>query len=475
MGRTMAEVKQAAAALRAAAAAAVAAGDNASDEQKRAIANQKKRDERAAALKKRADNNQKRKLSRDRAKAAMASEAALEAAADDGLSPRAQALAAAQAEADALTQESAAKTKANRGRERAKKAKGARKRAALDLPPIVAAEVPVVSDPATEAVLEEAKAMAEAFDANTMPASLVGVSPLPVPVVPEPAPAAVAVPDPAPAAAAAAAAAPVPVPMADDEPSVVNTDVAVAAEQPAVPAVAVAAAAAVPIPAPLVLPIAAAAAAAAEPAPMIDAAAAAADPVPAPAAGAGKGRLLPWKGLVVGVAPVRGSPPETAEQTAMLDEATETDADDAPVPARKKAGGGGKSAARAGKRPPKRLSTPAKDMQPQAPVKKPRRMRPGTVALREIRRYQKSTDLLIRKLPFQRLVREIAQDVTRDMAYFAEGVRFQSPAILALQEASESYLVQLFEDTNLCAIHAKRVTIQPKDMQLALRIRGGRK
>ncbi|RWW28394.1 hypothetical protein GW17_00007141 [Ensete ventricosum] len=79
----------------------------------------------------------------------------------------------------------------------------------------------------------------------------------------------------------------------------------------------------------------------------------------------------------------------------------------------------------------------------------------------EIRKYQKSTELLIRKLPFQRLVREIAQD-------------FKSHAVLALQEAAEAYLVGLFEDTNLCAIHAKRVTIMPKDIQLARRIRGER-
>ena len=105
---------------------------------------------------------------------------------------------------------------------------------------------------------------------------------------------------------------------------------------------------------------------------------------------------------------------------------------------------------------------------PQQPVKKtPRRHRPGTVALREIRRYQKSTELLIRKLPFQALVREIARDFKTDL-------RFQSTAILALQEAAEAYLIGLFEDTNLCAIHAKRVTIMPKDMQLARRIRGER-
>ena len=93
-------------------------------------------------------------------------------------------------------------------------------------------------------------------------------------------------------------------------------------------------------------------------------------------------------------------------------------------------------------------------------VRKPHRYRPGTVALREIRRYQKATDLLIRKAPFQRLVREIAQDFKSDL-------RFQSTAVLALQEAAEAYLVGLFEDTNLCAIHAKRVTIMPKDLQLA--------
>ena len=99
------------------------------------------------------------------------------------------------------------------------------------------------------------------------------------------------------------------------------------------------------------------------------------------------------------------------------------------------------------------------------------RYRPGTVALREIRRFQKSTELLIRKLPFQRLVREIAGEVQLKTD---EKLRFQSSAIGALQEAAEAYLVGLFEDTNLCAIHAKRVTILPKDMALARRIRGER-
>ena len=122
-----------------------------------------------------------------------------------------------------------------------------------------------------------------------------------------------------------------------------------------------------------------------------------------------------------------------------------------------------------GKAPRKQLATKAarKSAPATGGVKKPHRYRPGTVALREIRKYQKSTELLIRKLPFQRLVREIAQDFKTDL-------RFQSSAVMALQEASEAYLVGLFEDTNLCAIHAKRVTIMPKDIQLARRIRGER-
>lgn len=122
-----------------------------------------------------------------------------------------------------------------------------------------------------------------------------------------------------------------------------------------------------------------------------------------------------------------------------------------------------------GKAPRKQLATKAarKSAPADPKVRKPHRYRPGTVALREIRKYQKCTDLLIRKLPFQRLVREIARDFKNDL-------RFQSSAILALQEASEAYLVGLFEDTNLCAIHAKRVTIMPKDLQLARRIRGER-
>ena len=110
-----------------------------------------------------------------------------------------------------------------------------------------------------------------------------------------------------------------------------------------------------------------------------------------------------------------------------------------------------------GKVPRKQLATKAarKSSPTAGAVKKPHRYRPGTVALREIRKYQKSTELLIRKLPFQRLVREVAQDFKNDL-------RFQSSAVMALQEAAEAYLVSLFEDTNLCAIHAKRVTIMPE-------------
>eukprot|EP01147_Barroeca_monosierra_P003585 gene3585-34_t len=100
------------------------------------------------------------------------------------------------------------------------------------------------------------------------------------------------------------------------------------------------------------------------------------------------------------------------------------------------------------------------------PIRK-HRFRPGTRALQEIKRYQRNTDLLIRKLPFARVVREVAQDF-----YTTEPFRWQAMAILALQEAAEAFLVHLFEDANLCAIHAKRVTIMVKDIQLARRIRG---
>ncbi|TKA62674.1 histone H3-like centromeric protein hH3v [Friedmanniomyces simplex] len=102
-------------------------------------------------------------------------------------------------------------------------------------------------------------------------------------------------------------------------------------------------------------------------------------------------------------------------------------------------------------------------------VKKKMRYKPGTRALQEIRRYQRSTQLLMAKLPFSRLVRELSMNVAH---VSADVTRWQSQAIQALQEAAEAFLVHLFEDTNLCAIHAKRVTIMQKDIQLARRIRG---
>lgn len=101
---------------------------------------------------------------------------------------------------------------------------------------------------------------------------------------------------------------------------------------------------------------------------------------------------------------------------------------------------------------------------------KKKRYRPGTVALREIRKYQRSTELLMPKLSFQRVVREIAYKIAQKNK--KEPYKFQTSAITALQEAAENYLVILFEETNLCAIHANRVTIQPKDVLLARRIRG---
>ena len=107
---------------------------------------------------------------------------------------------------------------------------------------------------------------------------------------------------------------------------------------------------------------------------------------------------------------------------------------------------------------------------PTAATPKARRFRPGTVALKEIRRFQKSTDLLIPRLPFSRLVKEIAVRESRSSG--VAGLRFQSSALFALQEAAEAYLVALMEDTVLCCVHARRVTIMPKDMTLARRIRG---
>ena len=104
---------------------------------------------------------------------------------------------------------------------------------------------------------------------------------------------------------------------------------------------------------------------------------------------------------------------------------------------------------------------------PKGGIRKPRLFRPGTVALREIRKYQKSTDLLIRKVPFQRLVREICRGFTKTLGY---ELRFQSQALLALQEGAESYLVNMFSQCNDICIHSKRVTLQVKDILLWKRL-----
>ena len=99
-------------------------------------------------------------------------------------------------------------------------------------------------------------------------------------------------------------------------------------------------------------------------------------------------------------------------------------------------------------------------------MRKPHRWCQGTVALREILKFQKNTDLLIRKAPFQRLVREI------ELKFGKSNLRMQSTAVLALQEAAEYFMVDVFSDTNLCAMHGKHVTIMKKDMVLACCIQG---
>ncbi len=117
----------------------------------------------------------------------------------------------------------------------------------------------------------------------------------------------------------------------------------------------------------------------------------------------------------------------------------------------------------------KGLKVPEARKQPEPErARKPHRYRPGVVALREIRKLQRSTALCLRRLPFARLVRKITQQ------YAPPGVtyRYQASALMALQEAMEASLVHLFEDANLCAIHAKRVTIMRKDIQLARRVHG---
>ena len=114
----------------------------------------------------------------------------------------------------------------------------------------------------------------------------------------------------------------------------------------------------------------------------------------------------------------------------------------------------------------KKVMTPKKESGKKVKGEKKRRFCPGTVGLQEIHKYQKSTGFLIRKLLFARWVGEIAQTPRGDL-------NCQVMALLALQEAAEAYAINVFKDTNLCAIHAKRVTLIPKDIQLAWMIQGG--
>ncbi|XP_032061016.1 histone H3-like centromeric protein A [Aythya fuligula] len=102
-----------------------------------------------------------------------------------------------------------------------------------------------------------------------------------------------------------------------------------------------------------------------------------------------------------------------------------------------------------------------------SPPRRRRRYRPGQLALREIRKYQSTTNLLLRRQPFCRVVREICLLFTRGVDY-----QWQAMALLALQEAAEAFLVRLLEDAYLCSLHARRVTLYPKDLQLARRLRG---
>ena len=134
-----------------------------------------------------------------------------------------------------------------------------------------------------------------------------------------------------------------------------------------------------------------------------------------------------------------------------------------------------KAPVKGGKQPRKHLSHKVlpKGIIPTGGIKKPHRYRPGMVALREIRRYQRSTENPIKRTPFQKLIREISQEyrICPDgPGTPSVQVQFQSTAIAALQEAAENFIVGLFKDVNLLAIHARRVTIMPRDIHLALHI-----
>jgi histone H3/H4 len=135
--------------------------------------------------------------------------------------------------------------------------------------------------------------------------------------------------------------------------------------------------------------------------------------------------------------------------------------------ARKSTGTPKPLAATGGKAPRKQLVSKAarKTAGASEGAAKKHRYKPGTVALREIRRYQKSTDTLIRRLPFQRLCRQICRELTS-----GHEIRFQSAALRAIQEATEAYILTIFENARLSSIYAKRSTILPRDLLLVQRI-----
>ena len=135
-----------------------------------------------------------------------------------------------------------------------------------------------------------------------------------------------------------------------------------------------------------------------------------------------------------------------------------------------------KAPVKGGKQPRKHLSKKSLCLgaTPTGGIKKPHRYRPGLVVLREIRQYQKSTECLIKKSPFQKLIREISQEYQicpQGPGTPSMQMRFQSTTIAALWEAAENFMVGLFEDVNLLAVHAKRVMVMPRDIRLALRIK----
>jgi histone H3 len=136
----------------------------------------------------------------------------------------------------------------------------------------------------------------------------------------------------------------------------------------------------------------------------------------------------------------------------------------------------GTCAARRGERRRKGTNLPLRTQNKAktAGVKKPHRYRPGTVALREIRRYQKSTELLLPKSSFQRLLREVTIDTADQLKKMGlttkDPPRMTVATVECLQTASEAIISKTLGDANLCAIHAKRVTVQPKDLELVLRL-----